>query len=211
MKITWVGHACFLVEVNGVKVLHDPYDSSVGYKVIPIEADIVCISHSHGDHSNISMVKGKPVIISSPGERSVKGLKIKGIQTFHDPRQGALRGKNIVFKVETQTLNWVHLGDLGHVLDSATVEELTPVDILMIPVGGTYTIDASEADMVVSQLNPKIVIPMHYKTPVVVYPISRVADFITGKERVVKLNTPHYEVSELPSEQTVIVFQPMAL
>jgi L-ascorbate metabolism protein UlaG (beta-lactamase superfamily) len=149
---------------NGTKVVTDPFHNMLGYKLPEIEANIVSTSHDHGDHNNIKAVKGEFTHINKSGSFSKDGIEIKGVQTFHDKVSGAKRGKNIIYNFKVDGINVCHCGDLGHALDSNLVKEIGNVDILLLPVGGRATIDAIDAVNVMRQLNPKVVIPMHYRT-----------------------------------------------
>lgn len=152
MKIKWYGQACMILEsISGRKIMCDPYDESVGYRLSNEDVDIVTVSHDHFDHSAADMVKGEPVVI-----KKADGFNEKG---------GAERGDNIVFKFEIDNINFVHMGDIGHVLTDEQVKEIRPCDILAVPVGGVYTVDESGAKEIVNQLNPQIIIPIHYHTP----------------------------------------------
>lgn len=168
MMITWQGHACFKIQdkvgPEGVTVVTDPFDKEVGLKVPNFEADIVTVSHQHHDHNNTAALRGTPFIIDCAGEYDRKGVLIEGIDSFHDEKEGAERGGNIIYRLVIDDLSVVHLGDLGHILSDAQLEKLSGTDILLIPVGGKYTIDAKRAVEVISQIEPRIVIPMHYKT-----------------------------------------------
>lgn len=165
MKIKWFGQSCFMItSKNGTKVLTDPFHNMLGYKLPEIEANIVSTSHNHGDHNNIKAVKGEFTHINKSGGFSKDGIEIKGVQTFHDKVSGAKRGKNTIYNFKIDGINVCHCGDLGHTLDSNLVKEIGNVDILIIPVGGRATIDANDAVNVMKQLNPKVVIPMHYRT-----------------------------------------------
>ncbi|HTW96389.1 MAG TPA: MBL fold metallo-hydrolase [Candidatus Methylomirabilis sp.] len=169
MTITYLGQSCFKLQdkvgPEGVTLVTDPFGKDLGLKVPNFEADIVTISHQHHDHNNSAALRGTPFIIDSPGEYDVKGVMVQGIETFHDNKGGAERGKNIVYRLEMDDLTIVHLGDLGHILTDEQLEQLDGVDILFIPVGGKYTIDAKTAVEVIGQLEPRIVVPMHYKLP----------------------------------------------
>ncbi|HCZ05715.1 MAG: hypothetical protein PWP37_565 [Thermotogota bacterium] len=178
MKIYWLGHACFLIEGKSVRVVTDPYDPSVGYPVLDVEADVVTESHQHFDHNAHGYVKGKPRIISSPGEHRVGDIVIKGFETFHDDVGGKNRGKNIVFKMLIDGISVVHMGDIGEVIDGLS-EKLKPVDILMIPVGGHFTVGPEEAKEIVNKLDPHIVIPMHYRTEYLKFDIAPVDRFLS--------------------------------
>lgn len=163
MKITWFGQACFLIETDDTAVVTDPYDSKIGL-TLPndLKADVVTVSHQHMDHNNVSAVGGNPSVIGKSGVVTVKNITFTGIDTFHDNEGGSKRGQNIVFKFTLDGMTIAHMGDLGHVLNDMQVQELRGVDILMIPVGGHYTIDGEEAVKVVNQIKAKIIIPMHY-------------------------------------------------
>lgn len=167
MYISWLGHSCFKIQdkiaPDGVILVTDPFDKSIGLKVPSFEADIVTVSHDHYDHNNVSALRGNPFIIDSAGEYDRKGVMIEGVESYHDDKQGAKSGKNIMYRIEIDDITIVHLGDLGHILDNKQLEKVGGADILLIPVGGTYTLDAKNAVEVVSQIEPRIVIPMHYK------------------------------------------------
>jgi L-ascorbate metabolism protein UlaG (beta-lactamase superfamily) len=165
MKIKWFGQSCFMItSENGTKVLIDPYHKMLRYKLPEIEANIVATSHNHSDHNNIKAVKGNFMHINESGSFSKDGIEIKGVQTFHDKVSGAKRGKNTIYTFKVDGINVCHCGDLGHTLDSNLAKEIGKVDILLLPVGGRATIDAIDAVNVMKQLNPTVVIPMHYRT-----------------------------------------------
>jgi L-ascorbate metabolism protein UlaG (beta-lactamase superfamily) len=164
MEITWLGHSCFKIKGKKVTLITDPYDDSIGYTMGEHKADIVTLSHFHLGHCYVKGISGSPKVISSPGEYDVSGVAIKGIRTFHDAVKGEERGKNILYLIDIDDVRICHLGDLGHVLDAENASELSDVDILMVPVGGVSTIGASDAAEIARRLDPKIVIPMHYKT-----------------------------------------------
>lgn len=170
MIITWYGHACFKIQTKPqrgseeVTIFTDPFDKKVGLRPPQGNADVVTISHDHYDHNNSSTLKGDPLIINSPGEYSKKNIQIIGIDSFHDDKQGAERGRNSIFIFESEELKLCHLGDLGHILSENQLDQIGEIDILMIPVGGNYTLEAKDAETVIGQLEPKIIIPMHYKT-----------------------------------------------
>ncbi|MGI6373774.1 MAG: MBL fold metallo-hydrolase [Patescibacteria group bacterium] len=182
MIITWQGHSCFKIQdkvgPEGVTVVTDPFNKDLGLKVPNFEADIVTISHDHSDHNNASALRGQPFIISSAGEYDVKGVLIEGIDSYHDESQGEERGGNIIYRIEVDDISLVHLGDLGTELDDAQLSRLSGTDILMIPVGGKYTIDAKKAVAVISQIEPRIVIPMHYHDPSLPFELDSVDKFI---------------------------------
>ncbi len=186
MKIKFLGHASFLITSNdGVKIITDPYKpgcygGGIKYDPITEEADIVTISHEHDDH-NETKLKGKPVFIKEAGKQEVKGITINGVSVYHDKSGGKERGKNTIYNMLIDGMNVVHLGDLGHTLSSAEAEKIGNVDVLLVPVGGYFTIDAKDAEEVIKLLKPKVVIPMHFKTSKCDFPISPVEDFTKGK------------------------------
>lgn len=164
MEIIWFGHSCFKLKGKKVSVVCDPYDEKIGIKPAKkLEADIVTVSHQHYDHNNIKIVGGSPFIIDGPGEFEIKEVSIFGIPSFHDKKQGQERGKNTIFLIEMEGVRICHLGDLGHLLSEEELEQLDGVDVLLIPVGGIYTISSKEAVELISEIEPKIVIPMHYR------------------------------------------------
>lgn len=168
MIINYFGHSCFKIEnkANGdsVSLVTDPFDASVGLKIPNVEADIVSVSHDHLDHSNVAALRGKPFVVDCAGEYDIKGVIIEGIKSYHDDKKGAERGGNIIFRFDIEGMSLAHLGDLGVALDDKQLEKIGGIDILFIPVGGKYTLDAKRAVEVISQIEPRIVIPMHYKT-----------------------------------------------
>jgi len=166
MEITYLGQSCFKIRSKQASVITDPYSPETGYDLSKAASDIVTISHSHPDHNYAAGVSGDPRVISRPGEYEVAGVLIIGIPTFHDNEKGANRGKNTVFAMEMDELSICHLGDLGHPLTDSQLEEIGRVDILMVPVGGISTLGASSAAALVRQMDPHIVLPMHYRTPI---------------------------------------------
>lgn len=166
MDITYLGHSSFRLRGKTVTVVTDPYSNDIGLKFPKhTTADISTISHEHDDHNFVSAIEGTPKIVRGPGEYDIAGVGIIGIGTYHDDQKGAKRGRNTMFRIEMDGLNIVHLGDLGHPLSASEVESLDGVDILLIPVGGFYTIDAETAAGLVHEVEPSIVIPMHYGRP----------------------------------------------
>jgi len=208
VKIRWFGHACFLLESQiGTKIVTDPFDGSVGYKIPKVEADVVTVSHDHYDHNYVEAVQGDPTIIKAPGEYNTCGVSIKGISTYHDEAKGAKRGPNIVFVFEIDGIKVCHLGDLGHLLTKLQEEEIGEVDVLLLPVGGTFTLDFEGAAAVMEQLNPKIVVPMHFKTPAVSMPIDPVEKFLekVGGGEFLESNTLEITAEDLKQEGRRIV------
>jgi L-ascorbate metabolism protein UlaG (beta-lactamase superfamily) len=171
MQIIWKGQSNFqIIASRGkggeVKIVIDPFDPEIGLKPASTEADILLVTHNHKDHNNVQSVKGSPFLIEGPGEYDIKDVFIQGISAFHDKSQGKERGSITIYTIEAEDLRLCHLGDLGQKeLTSDQLEEIGEVDILMIPVGGIFTIDAVDAARIISQIEPKIVIPMHYLIP----------------------------------------------
>ncbi|MCJ7507234.1 MAG: MBL fold metallo-hydrolase [candidate division Zixibacteria bacterium] len=205
----WFGHSCFRISTDKLSVVTDPFDKSVGYPVPSCNSDVITVSHEHFDHNNVSCIKRGAAVVKS--SKNVKGVDFSAIQTSHDEAGGSKRGKNNVFVWLMEGIKIAHLGDLGHILTSDQVAKLGGVDVLLIPVGGYYTIDPKEADSIISQLKPKVVIPMHYKTEVMGenFPIVKVSDFTSNKKNVVKVgkNTITFEKDKLPKETTVYVLE----
>ncbi|RKX70483.1 MBL fold metallo-hydrolase [candidate division WOR-3 bacterium] len=217
MKFTFLGHAAFLIETkDGVRIITDPYkpgcyDNAVGYDPITEAADIVTVSHEHDDHNYTQDIKGDPVIVKGAGAQEVKGIKLTGFESYHDQAKGSQRGKNTIFLIEAEGMRIVHLGDLGHVLDDEAAKRIGPVDILLIPVGGFYTIDAGEAWQVVKKLNPRIVIPMHFKTEKLGFPIAKVNEFAFDAKDADWTERSEYEITKenLPEALKVVILNPL--
>lgn len=213
MKIKWLGHAAFLITSNAnIKIITDPYQSGGGIKYSPIteEADYVTISHEHSDHNYTDSIRGNPVIIRGVGTHQKEHFTFKGFASFHDDRGGRLRGENTIFCFNIDNIKICHLGDLGHLLSEDKIEEIGEVAVLLIPVGGTYTINANQATVLCKKINPKIIIPMHFKTPKLDFPITDARPFIYGKENVRELNSSEFETTkeELPVTTEIIVLKP---
>ena len=211
MKIKYLAHASFLITSGkGVKIVTDPYTAGGGLKYAPVKetADIVTVSHEHGDHNATASVKGNPAVLREGGE--AKGIKVKAVAAEHDDKGGSQRGKNTLFCFDIDGINVCHLGDLGHLLTAAQVKALGKVDVVMIPVGGFFTIDAAAAAKVVDQLKPAVVIPMHYKTDKADFPIAGVQDFIAGKTNVSRINGSEVELTpgKLPQAAQIVVLKP---
>lgn len=206
MKISWLGHACFLIETTK-KILTDPFDKQLGYPVPKAAADLVTVSHQHFDHNAVRTIPGKPQIIQSAGEYSVNGVKITGVRTFHDQNQGAQRGENIAFIIEAEGIRVCHLGDLGHILDQGARAKIGKVDVLLVPVGGYYTINAAEAKEVVEQLNPGYVVPMHYKTRYLNLPIAPVEDFLKFYPEYKKETALEVQAGKIPEKMQVVLLE----
>jgi L-ascorbate metabolism protein UlaG (beta-lactamase superfamily) len=211
MKIKWLGHAAFLITSDaGIKIITDPYETNPGLKYGPINetADIVTVSHEHGDHNNAAAVKGNPQVVRDTAE--VKGIKIKAVATAHDSSGGGERGKNTVFCFQVDGVRVVHLGDLGHLLTDSQVVEIGKVHVLLVPIGGNFTVDARAAQEVCEQVRARVIIPMHYKNDKCVFPIGGVDEFIKGKTNVTKVNGSEvaFSVPDLPVSPQIMVLRP---
>ena len=213
MKLKWIGHSCFLVTSNtGTKIITDPYTPGGGVQYEPINesANIVTVSHEHHDHNAVSFVGGNPRIVREEGEQTVEGIKIRGIACYHDDSSGTQRGNNVIFCFTVDGIRVCHLGDLGHRLDSDKLNELGDIDVLLIPVGGHFTMDARVATEVCDDIKPGIAIPMHFKTPKLQFPIVGVEDFLAGKNNVKIMNSSEIEVDkgQLPEITEIVILQP---
>ncbi len=188
LKITWFGQSCFLIETdNNIKILLDPFDDSIGYTPFKGEADIVTVSHHHFDHDYTDCVTNSPAIIDKPGTYEIKNIKIKGLPSFHDNVKGAARGKNTIFLFDIDGTRICHLGDIGYILSSSEIESLGNIDILMIPVGGNFTIDGKEAAILCKKINSSIILPMHYKTTFTILPLEGAEKFIIEMQNAERL------------------------
>jgi len=211
MHIKWCGHASFLItSASGTKILTDPYepggyDGALSYGSIPDEIDIAVVSHDHPDHNYIEGLKGHPQVVKGAGSHTVSDIAFKGISTYHDTSHGKERGESTIFCFTVDGVWLCHLGDLGHPLSAEAVAEIGDVDVLMIPVGGFYTIDATVATEVMNTLHPRLTIPMHFKTEKCDFPITTVDDFIANKTNVKRLDTSEIEVTTatLPSSTEI--------
>ncbi len=207
MEITWLGHSCFRLKGKEAILITDPYDGSIGYSLGKPKANIVTSSHPHPGHSFVVGVGGQPRVVRGPGEYEIASVFIYGISTFHDNEGGRRWGKNTVYLIEMDEVTICHLGDLGHVLSSEQVEEMSGVDVLLVPVGGLSTIDAAAAAEMVRLLQPRMVIPMHFKTDVVSFNLEPVENFL--KEIGLKQASPQPKVviakTSLPEEMQVVV------
>jgi len=164
MNIQWYGQSCFRIETKEASILIDPFSKDIGLKSPRLKDDLVLVTHNHYDHNNLDNVNPEALVISNPGEYERKGISVRGISSFHDKSGGTERGLNTIYVIRAEGMNICHLGDLGQEeLTDLQIETIGDIDVLMIPVGGTYTLDSKEAAHVVSQVEPKIIIPMHYK------------------------------------------------
>lgn len=207
MKITWHGQSCFKIITKEATIVTDPFGKEIGLKPLHCEAGIVTVSHDHHDHNNVSSLRGNPFVLDGPGEYELKKTAIRGINSFHDTKEGKERGVNTIFIIEAEGLNICHLGDLGQKeLSSDQLDKIGDIDILMIPVGGIYTIDGERAVAIINQIEPRIVIPMHYKIPKLNIQLKTIDPFL--KEIAIKAETVEQLVikkGDLPKEDTKLV------
>jgi len=223
MNLTWLGHATFILSTStGLTALLDPMGSGVGYALAPVQGvDLVTVSHEHSDHNNVSLAAGNPQVLRGLAgadwarvDVTVKGVRIRSVGTYHDDSQGSQRGKNAVFVFEMEGLRLAHLGDLGHALTPEQIKAIGPVEAILIPVGGFYTIDARTAATVVEQLRPRVVVPMHYKTPDLtpslaqnLAPVDNFIAALPGAAVMQAEKTITLAAGRLPDRQTIMVMR----
>ncbi len=213
MRIKWYGHAAFLITSDqGTKMILDPYEpgafsGQLSYGKIKDQVDIVLTSHDHADHNYTQDLPGRPQVVKGSGSKTIKGISMKGVSTYHDPSKGSERGANTIFTFKVDDIQVCHLGDLGHLLSDKELAEIGPVDILLIPVGGYFTIDPKEATRVAEQIKPKILIPMHFKTQKCGFPIAPVEDFLKGKTNTKrpKVSEASFDKATLPQQMEIVV------
>lgn len=217
MTITWQGQSCFQVTAgkaaNGqTNIVIDPFGKETGLRLPKMEADILLVTHNHPDHNNVKEVGGDYLLIEGPGEYEIKGIFIQGISSFHDESQGKERGLNTIYTIEAEDIRLCHLGDFGQKeLTDSQMETLGEIDILMIPVGGGYTISSKEAVKIMSQIEPKIIIPMHYQIPKLVYKLEGLDQFLKtmGVKKVEPLSRLSIKKKDISEEEAkIIVLEP---
>jgi len=209
LQIRWHGHACFEI-TNDVTLVTDPHDGkSIGIPAPNVSGDVILVSHDHYDHNSVKTVeKEDSKVVTDERKKNISNIEIKGIESFHDECNGAKRGKNIIYKFIMDDISFCHLGDLGHELDDDDVQKIGDVDILFIPVGGTFTVDAEQAWKVINSIKPKIAIPMHYKIGGLSLPIDSVDPFLEKNIfKTLKVgNEIDIEKEDLPSEMEIWTF-----
>jgi len=212
MNIIWHGQSFFEIitkdrEGKELKIVVDPFDESIGLKIPKTEAQILLITHQHSDHNNKKAISGSPFLVEEPGEYEINGVYIQGIPAFHDDSQGEERGVVTIYVIEAEGIKICHLGDLGQKeLTPEQLDQIGNVDILMVPVGGVYTIGAKGASRIISQIEPKLVIPMHYQVPKLELKLNSLEQFLK------EMGSPAVEIqkklkikdSDLPKEKTEI-------
>jgi L-ascorbate metabolism protein UlaG (beta-lactamase superfamily) len=207
MDISWLGHSCFKIKGRYANIITDPYSPDLGYSLGKPTAHIVTVSHQHPGHSYVPGVGGEPKLVTGPGEYEINGVLSIGMDTFHDSEKGKKRGKNTTYLIEIDEISVCHLGDLGHVLTTAQVEEIDNIDVLLIPVGGVSTIDAPRAAEIVRQLEPKVVVPMHYKTEALKRELEPVDRFLKemGINEIVSQPKLSFTKANLPANTQVFL------
>ena len=215
MNIRFLGHATFLLTTGGKKIVTDPYEpggfgGAIGYGPMTEAADFVTVSHDHADHNYVKMVPGNPRVISCAGQETHDGILFRPLATYHDASRGAERGRNVVWVIEAEGMVVCHLGDLGHLLSAEEVSALGHVNVLFVPVGGVFTIEATAATAVVEQLRPNIAIPMHYHTPKAGFKLAPVDTFLAGKTAIRSIVGSDFQLTAetLPNPTEIVVLQP---
>ena len=212
MNIKWLGHSCFLLTAgDGTKLLMDPFQENdhLSYNRINEKVDVVTASHDHFDHNYTDALPGEPVVVKGAIVKTVKGIKVKGVGVFHDETGGKQRGGNTIFCVAVDDINVCHLGDLGHRLSGEALGAVGKVDVLLVPVGGLFTIDVETANVVCEDIKPRIAIPMHCKTERCQFLQWSAEDFAKGKKTVKRLAGNEFEISKnsLPVEFEVVLLK----
>lgn len=215
VDIWWYGQSCFKIKGKDASLVVDPFSGeATGLAEPKLEASIVCVTHSHADHNNQALVSGagdkEAFVINGPGEYEINGVNIVGIESWHDEKEGAERGKNTIYNIVIDDVSIVHLGDLGEKkLTQVQLDMMSECDVLLIPVGGTYTIEAQDAPDLIAQLEAKIVVPMHYKIDKLTYELAPVGDFLkaVGRENVEKLPKLSVSRDRLPTETEIVLLE----
>ncbi len=211
MRIEWIGHACFrMTAQDGTVVITDPYDESVGIRMLPLKDDLITMSHEHHDHNETSMIVGNPVIARGPQLAAAGSVTARAVNSWHDDAQGTLRGFNTIRIFGIDGLKIVHMGDQGCMPDEDVLEAIENADVMMIPVGGTYTVDAKGAKEIIECAKPRCVIPMHVKTAHCPYPIARMDEALAvlGMEDAQPVSALEITKETVPCG--VLVMQPLA-
>lgn len=206
MTISWLGFSCFKIQSKDLTIITDPYGGATGLKTVKSRADIVTVSHNHSDHNHIAGIIGEPFIINTPGEYEVKGIYVVGLASFHDNQEGKEQGSNIIYRYVIEGMSIVHLGDLGHLLTEEMVNSLGDVDILLVSVGSDHALPSNKVPELISQIEPRQVIPMHYSLPEVKSDLKSLRQFceemgISEENQIDKLKI---RKQDLASEETEI-------
>ncbi len=209
LQIRWHGHACWEI-TNNITLVTDPHDGkSIGIPAPTVEADVILVSHDHYDHNSVKTVeKHDSRVVTDERKRNINEVEIRGIESFHDEVKGAKRGENIMYKFIMDGIKFCHLGDLGHDLDDESIEKIGEVDVLFVPIGGTFTVDDKQAWNVIKKINPKIIVPMHYKIGGLSLPIAGIEPFLEQNPyKVLPVgNEIEIDKEDLPNEPEVWTF-----
>ena len=209
LQIRWHGHACFEIK-DDVTLVTDPHDGkSIGIPAPSVAGDVILVSHDHYDHNSVKTVeKDGSKLVTDGRKRNVSDIEIRGVDSFHDEARGAKRGNNIMYKFTMDGVIFCHLGDLGHDLDEESVQKIGEVDILFVPIGGTFTVDDKQAWNVINKIKPKIIVPMHYKIGGLSLPIAGIDPFLGQTNyRVIHVgNEIDIEKEDLPTEPEIWTF-----
>jgi L-ascorbate metabolism protein UlaG (beta-lactamase superfamily) len=216
MIIRWLGHSCFrITSAEGKTLITDPYDidaypDSLLYAPLDEAPDVVTLSHRHADHANTAILKGGPEIVEARATQFAAGFSIRGISTYHDDQDGDARGDNTIFRIIVDQVSICHLGDLGHELTQARVDQIGEVDVLLIPVAGYFTIGSDQATRVMEQLQPAITIPMHFRNDKCLFEIDTVDRFLAGKADVEQPGVCDITITKenLPASPKIVVLEP---
>lgn len=207
IKVKWFGHSMWKIWDDNTSIITDPF-TDIGYPMPENEtADIVLCSHDHFDHNNISIIQGSPEVVDTEGEFDIHNIHIETLQVWHDNSRGSQRGNNLLMKFTISGKSFLHCGDLGHILVDETIEKLGRIDVIFIPIGGFYTIDAKTAQFIVSKIQPTIIFPMHYKTPVLDFPIAKKEEYLKLIEDYKQIDSNEIELTEddFRKKQTIIL------
>lgn len=215
MEVSWLGHSCFLLRGKNVTLVTDPFSPQQGPsqgelpRLSKINASIVTVSHNHPGHNNVTAVGGNPRIVRGPGEYEISDVLITGVASYHDEKRGQQYGRNTIYVIHIDELIICHLGDLGHTLQEEQLEEVADADVLLIPIGGQHTINATQAAEVISQVEPRIVIPMHYRptTGEASDPLDKFCREM-GIETMNKQPKLNVTRSSLPTETQIVLLSP---
>ena len=209
LQIRWHGHSCFEI-TNDVTIVTDPHDGkSIGIHAPSVTGDIILVSHDHYDHNSVKSVeKDGSKVVTDARKRNISNVEIKGIESFHDECCGEKRGDNIIYKFTMENITFCHMGDLGHDLEEDTIQKIGDVDILFIPIGGTFTLDAKQAWKIIKKVKPRITVPMHYKIGGLSLPITGIEPFLEeSKYEIIKVgNEIDIEKEDLPEKLEVWTF-----
>ena len=211
MVIAWYGQSCFKITSGELTLVLDPFDKEIGLRPPHLACDIVCVSHKqHKDHNNVGALSGEPFVADGPGEYEIKGVSIRGIESFHDEKEGSERGLNTIYIIEMEDIVLCNMGDFGQKeLSEEQIKAINEVDILFIPVGGKYTIGGTRASNIVNQIEPRIAIPMHYKIPGLKADIEPVDRFLKemGEGKLQAVEKLTIKKKNLPEQTEIVVMK----